>query len=208
MPEENSTATIKAITDTEEWQLDILGIPFGDAQNLDADGEYFDARTKFHEDKFGLPPLVYYHGADEKGKPAGEPVYLGRTVRRWVTEAGVWFRGVLDKGAAEAARVWEAAKQNLARASSGSLAHLVRTDTGGHIREWPVGELSVFDIGDGRQPANRYAVALPVMKAVYQQAGIDLPDMPEPEAEPEAQKAATAAKARVSLFLTELSQER
>ena len=49
-------------------------------------------------------------------------------------------------------------------------------DRDGHIREWPVTELSIFDAVGNRQPANNYAVALPAMKAVYAQAGIPLPD--------------------------------
>ncbi len=75
-----------------------------------------------------------------------------------------------------ARRVWEAAKKELARASSGSIEHLTRKDRDGHIEEWPVAELSVFDIGEGRQPANRHAVALPVLKSIYEQADLDWPD--------------------------------
>ena len=82
-------------------------------------------------------------------------------------------------------------------------------DDDGHIAEWPVGELSVFDADGPRQPANRYAVAVPVLKAVYDQAGIALPDdiatePARPEAEPEATTVAASAvaKARAQAILT------
>ena len=167
---------IKAIiSDGGEWALDVLGAPFGGPHNLDADGEYFDAATDFHDDKFGLPPVVYYHGRQGDGKPAGTPVYLGRTIKRWIDKAGVWFRVVLDKATDEARRIWEAAQQNTARASTGTLGNLARVDRGGHIREWPIAELSLLDAEGKRQPANRYAVVMLAMKAVYDAAGLELP---------------------------------
>jgi len=175
--------TVKAAGD---WEIDILGIPYGDPQHKDAQGEYFTADTAYHEDRFPLPPLVYYHGLDDSGKPSGDPEYIGTTVKRWVDKAGVWFRGVLDKTSELAKRVWEAAQQDKARASSGSIAHLTRTDPDGKITEWPVAELSVFELGGGKRPANPYAVALPAMRAVYEAAGIAMPqDIEALEATPE-----------------------
>jgi len=174
-----------------DWQLDVLGIPYGDAANRDADGEWFDAKTELHPDKWTLPPAVYYHGFGPDKKPMGDPEYIGKTVRRWVDAAGVWYRVVLDKASSLAKRVWDAAQAGVARASSGSIAHLTRVDSDGHIREWPVVELSVFDATEGREPANRYAVAIPVAKAIYDRAGLAFQ---APGAEPEAgDPAATAA---------------
>ena len=69
-----SDYTVKAVTTGDEWDLDVLGCPYGGPVNgKDAQGEYFDASTKFHEDKFGLPPAVYYHGFGGDGKPDSEP---------------------------------------------------------------------------------------------------------------------------------------
>ncbi len=166
------------------FELDVLGLPFGSADDKDAQGEWFDGGTQFHSDKWPLPPVVYYHSFNPDGTPAGAPAYIGRTVKRWVDAAGVWFRAVLDDTSDLAQRVIAAARQGAARASSGGIAHLCRVDSDGHIREWPVGELSLFDMGEGRTPANRHAVALPAMKAVYEQAGIALPDeVDEPDHE-------------------------
>ena len=62
--------TVKAVMTGDEWDLDVLGCPYGGPHGgKDAQGEYFDASTKFHEDKFGLPPAVYYHGFGGDGKP-------------------------------------------------------------------------------------------------------------------------------------------
>lgn len=160
-----------------EWILEVLGIPFGSPTNLDSDGEYFSSQTNLHDDKYPLPPAVYYHGLNPDGTPSGTPEYIGKTESFRDDVSGRWYRVVLDKTSELAKRVWQAAKDGLARASSGSVSHLARTNIDGHITEWPVAELSIFDIGDGRKPANRHAVAIPVMKAIYQEAGIDWPDI-------------------------------
>lgn len=166
---------VKAVGD---WELEVLGVPFGGPRNgKDAQGEYFSAKTQFHEDKFGLPPVVYYHGWDERSRPSGSPEYIGKAISRWVDERGVWFRVVLDKASAYAKRVWDAAKSGTARASSGSIPQLVRRAGDGWLREWPVGELSLLDATEGRQPVNSYAVAFPALKAVYHRAGLHLPDI-------------------------------
>jgi Arc/MetJ family transcription regulator len=67
------------------------------------------------------------------------------------------------------------------------VSHLVRYDKRtGEIKNWPVAEISLIDTGGKRQPANAYAVALPVIKSMYKHAGISLPDLAsEPEAEEE-----------------------
>lgn len=177
--------TVKAVFETDEWELDVLGCPYGGPNGgKDAQGEFFAQDTKFHEDKFGLPPAVYYHGYGSDGKPASDPIFIGRTLKRWRDAAGEWFRVRLDKVSAEAQRVWEAAKQGTARASSGAVSHLVRTDTDGHIRHWPVAELSIFETAPGgKQPANSYAVALIAAKALWSQAGQALPEIAEPTAD-------------------------
>ena len=182
--------TIKAIGD---WELDVLGVPFGDASNRDSDGEYFSKATQTHADKFALPPIVYYHGYDDAGKPSGQPHYIGKAISAETRQDGIWYRVILDKANEYAKRVWEAAKQGAARASSGSIAHLVRKGIDGHIAEWPVAELSVFDAIGNRQPANQYAVAVPVMKSVWNRAGLSLPDDIEPSHEGEGAKVASKA---------------
>ncbi len=173
---------IKAIQNEDgSWHLEVLGVPYGSEQDRDSDNQFFNADTNTHEGKLPTIPAVYYHGRNEKGKPSDAPEYIGTAKHLRTDEKGVWYEVVLDKLNAYASRVWEAAKQGIARASSGSAPHLVRLGNNGHIREWPVFELSVFDTGEGRQPSNRHAVAMPMMKAIYEQAGIEMVEI-QPEA--------------------------
>lgn len=159
--------TVKAITGADTWELDVLGIPYGGPHNgKDAQGEYFTQATRLHEDKYPLPPVIYYHGLNENGAPFGEPVYIGKAVSFEDKADGRWYRVILDKASEYAKRVWDAALQGLAKASSGSARHLTRRTDDGAILEWPVVELSLFDAIGGRQPANSYAVAIPRLKAL------------------------------------------
>lgn len=194
------TNVVAIKTDTGEWLLDVLGVPFGGPNGgRDSDGEYFSNKTKLHLDKFPTPPIAYYHGFDENGSPQGEPQYIGKTISTQAKNDGVWFRVVLDKANTYAQRIWEAAKQGLARASSGSIAHMVRKDRNGHITHWPVVELSLIDAVGKRQPANQYAVALPVMKAVYKAQGLILPDIESPnQDQPEAIAQSAAGMSQVA----------
>ena len=185
--------TVKAIPDGNDWVLDILAVPFGGPDDRDDQGEWFDAQTNLHEDKYPLPPIVYHHGMTDGLRGLVEtPEYIGRTIKRWIDSAGVWMRSVLDKTSRTAQRVWEAAQKNMARASSGTAPNLARVEPNGYIREWPLVEVSVFDVSEGRQPVNHHAVAIPAMKAVYQRAGIAWPvELNEPEAKAEDGPSAT-----------------
>jgi len=189
---------IRAVkNDSGEWRLKVLGNPWsGQNGGKDSDLEFFDTATKFHEDKFGLPVAVHYHGYDDSGNPSGTPEYIGMSVKRWVDSQGVWYEVILDQALDRNKELWNAALKGLLRASSGSVAHLVRKVKDsklvnglgqlikrltpgqyqdGHILEWPNVELSIFSIENGKRPANSYAVALPMTKAVYEQAGLSLP---------------------------------
>ena len=196
-----SEQTVIAIKSGDAWELDVLGVPYGGPNNgRDVDGQYFSPATKLYLDNYPTVPAVYYHGFDpDTGRPAGEPQFIGKTTGYEVKQDGVWFRVVLDKANAYAQRVWEAAKQGIAKASSGSMTHLHRVARDGHITHWPVTELSIFDAVGKRQPANQYAVALPAAKAVYAAAGLDLPSLPDDiEGEDAAQPEAAAIGAQQS----------
>src|SRR3990167_262280 len=170
-------AAVKALTGGggNAGGLGVGGVPYGSPSDRDGDGQYFDARTVLHEDKFPLPPAVYYHGIADDGKRlAPTPEYIGKTVSFEDRADGRWYRVVLNQAADKARRIWDAAKQGKAFVSSGS-NHLHRVDRNGRIVQWPVLELSLIDAYDGRAPANKHAIALPALKAIYAAAGIDLP---------------------------------
>lgn len=196
-------AYIKALGD---WELEVLGNPFGSVDDKDSDGEFFSTRTKFHSDRFTSPLVHYYHGFSPEGQPDGDPEVIGEVKSIENRADGVWYRVLLDKASEYAKRVWEAAKQGFARASSGSLVHLVRTGEDGEILNFPVAELSLFDTAGGRQPANKYAVALPVVTKSYKTAGkqlpamedIIMPDNTNPEPKPEKIDISTAVQEAVA----------
>ncbi len=168
---------IGAVKASGDWQLDVLAIPYGGPKNgKDSDGQYFSTQTQLYEDKYPSPLVVYYHGYGPDGMPQGKPEIIGEIAKRWTDSAGRWVRVKLDRLSEWAQRVWAAAAKDKARASSGSIVHLVRVAADGLITHWPFAELSLFDTTETRQPANAYAVAIPVMKAAYLLAGKDLPD--------------------------------
>ena len=189
---------IRAVkSDSGDWEIEILGVPFGSPSDRDSDGEFFTAQTKFHLDKYPLPPLLYYHSfKNENGRISysENPIFVGKTLSNEVRSDGIWWRGVLDKAVEEARIVWNAVLSNTAVASSGSIAHVARkikngmlmsgdetpikrmpNGVNGEIIVWPPAELSVFDTLGGKSPANKKAVVMQAVKAVYEQAGLSLP---------------------------------
>lgn len=177
------TGLVRAIKSDGEWALEVLGVPFGGPNaGKDSDGEYFSQKTNTYQDHYKSVPAVYYHGYDEHGKPSSEPQFIGMAQYDRTDAKGHWYKVILNKASSYAQRVWNAAKQGIARASSGSITHLVRKERDGHITHWPVAELSIFDAIGKRQPANQYAVALPVLKSVYAAAGLTWPlDIESPD---------------------------
>ncbi len=160
-----------------DWEIDVLANPYGGPNNgRDSDGEYFAPDTAFHETHIPYPPAVYYHGYGDDKRPMGMPAFIGKTIKRWVDGRGVWYRVALDRSNQFAKRVWEAAQRGVARASSGVVLASHRVDRAtGKITSWMNGEISIFETDTGKRPANGYAVAIPALKAVFDQAGLTLP---------------------------------
>lgn len=172
----SDTPRIKAYQTGEDWTLDVLSAPYGGPnRGKDSHGEYFSPQTNFYEaDGAPLPLVAYYHGYTPDGKPQGEPEIIGRAVKVWRDTQGLWHRVILDKAKALAKRVWDAAQQGTARASTGVAGFMGRTKPDGEITHWLIGELSIWDAAGNRQPANQYAVARPAVKALFQSAGFQL----------------------------------
>jgi len=193
------TVYIKAVGD---WELDVLAVPYGGPdKGRDKQGEYFNKDTNLYLDKFDKPIVSYYHGFDPQGYPQGEPEEIGEVLSMEKKSDGVWARVLLNKASEYARRVWEAAKEGLARASSGTIEHIRRVANDGLITHWPFVELALMDTEGSRQPANAYAVALPVMKAAYKQAGRKWPEIQDPKAEAEAER--QSAEAGLGLVQTQ-----
>ena len=172
-----------------DWELDVLAIPFG---SRDSDGQWFDDRTDIMHEAFTTPLVVYQHGVKQGAQALDEkPVVLGKAIPGSLEKRvdGWHIRVLLDKAVSYAKGIMEAAKQGLVAVSSGSISHLARLDIGGkliqyeknrpgRIAVWALGEISLWEKGNGNlSPANQFAVALPVMKAMYRDAGILFPEI-------------------------------
>lgn len=182
-----------AIKIAGEMELDVCYMPYsGQRGGKDADGQYFSPRTNEHAEKFPTPLVLYYHGYEERGKPAPMPIEIGKpTGKKWQDRAGRWLRVALEKGNQKAETVWASAQKGNARASSDSVAHLVRVADDGEILNWPFVGISVFETETGKRPANSYAFALPAAKAL----GINIP--PDEDDNEELKQVAAAIAATV-----------
>jgi hypothetical protein len=134
-------------------------------------------------------PALYYHGMAPNGERVNKPEVIGISEYTHTDPQGHWFRIVLDQSKKLAKRIWNAARRGLTYASSGAIAHLFRGNDKGEIKVWPIGEISIIDVGHGRAPANWDAVALP-MKAVFNDAGLEMPESFEEGDEPESNEVA------------------
>lgn len=174
--------TVKA--GAEDWTLDVLGVPFGGPFNgKDHDKQFFDLASNTYRQFYKTIPAVYGHGAQPNGQRSTKPSVIGTATYDHTDAQGHWYKVILDKASELAKRIWEAAKLGKARASSGSLAHMVRYSKNGHIDEWPVAEMTLVDEGTSNmRAANPYAIATPAMKASYDQAGLELPNEQQAEA--------------------------
>jgi HK97 family phage major capsid protein len=162
---------IKAVGD---WELDVLGVPFGGPNNgKDRSGEYFSPKTQTQHDLYPEIPVYYYHTFDAHGRPQGEPVIIGKASYNKEDAQGHWYKVILDKTKELAQRIWGAAQKGIAKASSGTIIHALRKEKDGEITFWPVVEMSLMDGTPGiLKESNAYAVALPAAKAHFETAGI------------------------------------
>lgn len=172
-----STKTVYAIKSTGAWTIRVLAAPFGSPTQKDTHRQYFDADTDFADDVWPLPPFLYYHGYDRPGKESPKPIYIGKATRTWTNDQGRWYEGDLDQSVPESRKVWDAALKKQAVGSPGTVEHLIRIGPNGHLDHWPIAEVSLFDQLDGKRPANPRAIAVPVIKSLYQVAGLALPDI-------------------------------
>lgn len=190
-----SMVAVKAVGD---WEIEIKAVPYG----TDEEQQTFDFNTDYMEDTFSSPAILYHHGIKPGTKAQGvrglvtgeslesKPMVIGKSIGVEKRADGVYIRAILDKTVEYARRVWDAAKRGLAVASSDSIMHLARLDIGGgksimyekdrpgRISVWPLAGVSLWDSGNGNfNPASRNAYALPAMKAIYREAGLDFPEI-------------------------------
>lgn len=196
--------SIKAVG---EWELDVRVLPF----TKDSDGQWADDQTDIMEKAFSTPLVIYQHGVKKGAKQLEEkPLIVGDSVSGTLVKKsdGWWVRVVLNKALKIAKDLMEAAWAGKLAVSSDSISHLARLEVGGkfiqyeknrpgRIAVWPLAGFSLWELGNGNfKPANYSAIALPAMKAIYRDAGIQFPDVSNDThgGEPYADEAARRAR--------------
>jgi hypothetical protein len=182
-------ASIKALSDrTLELRV---------AWGWDGHKEQFHPElTDFDTENFPTPPVAYYHGYGQDGKPAQKPIYIGKTVKRENRADGHYLTAKLN-GKPEADRVWAAALKGQAVVSPGTAGHLRRKTPDGTLTYWPIVEISAWDYADSRKQAHPHSIAFPILKALYQEANVSLPAIIDPAREaPEATGEVASVQAR------------
>lgn len=156
-----------AVKAAGEWELDVLGLPFG----ADRQGQVFDRSTDIGLSEGDEVPALYYHGFAERA--AKSVKRLGTAIYKGMTDAGHMFRVKLDSAHEKARDVYEAAKAGTARASSDSSAHLVRphgiVGKPGKVSAWPIFALSLMDAETADAAINPRAVAMAAAKALFEE---------------------------------------
>ena len=155
---------VRAMRGTDDQMvLDVLAAPFGNPSHTDRLGQYLSARTDFMIEVGDKRPTLYLHGYSPKRRAMEKPPVLGIAEVIRIDEQGLWMRTDLDDSDLSK-RTWEAAKLGQARASTGSISHLVRPadNKPGEVTCWPIAELSVFDGGEQRIPVSDDAIVIPL----------------------------------------------
>ncbi len=128
---------------------------FGNSEQPDTDGEYFDAKTDFGE---ASRSVVYYnHGFDPKLglKTLGAAAELG------IDDIGVWFRHQLDLRERWQKAVYKLGEAGMLGLSSGTAPHLVvreRVGKATRIARWHLG----LDASYTPTPADLRNVVMPL----------------------------------------------
>lgn len=201
-----SRMDMQAVKAVGDWELDILAVPF----TKDSDGQWFDENTDIMNGDFQSPLGFYQHGIKQGAKAIQDKIIvIGKTIEGTLRKmADGWhLRMKLDQSRPEAANVMQAAKDGRVAVSSDSIAHLARLEVGGRsqmydknkpgrIAVWPLAGVSLWELGNGNlSPANRTAYAVPAIKAIYRDAGLQFPNINITDGVlPEADEAAKRAR--------------
>ena len=154
---------------TAKWR--VLALPFGGPLKggKDTDGEFFSARTDPKPHWFPERPVLFHHGKAELGDDD-----IGIEDELTKGPDGWWGRLWLDRQHQYFERLEAMIRAGKVYGSSGSIAHLVKTDhKTGEILVWPHAEQTLTFT-----PANIFS-RIEASKAVddFTTAGIEVPDI-------------------------------
>jgi hypothetical protein len=160
--------------------LSVLAVPFigpfagGDGRGVDGDGEFFTETTDLCLDWFpSQRPLLYHHGLLDGEGPGIVPV--GRVDVSSIKKGpeGWWVQAELDRQGDYFKHILKLLEEDALYASTGAMAHLVRTRKSGEITQWPWVELSLTPT-----PANFFATVQPAeAKSHYKAANLPEPSL-------------------------------
>jgi hypothetical protein len=151
---------VRFVEEGDDWFVEGLILPFGGPLNgQDLTGTHFTKSTDFclgwHPD--GGRPGLYAHGFD----PSLGLSVVGREVKHWKDDKGIWLRAQIDKAHEYAGEIKQLVDDGLVSLSSGAIDHLVRVSSkSGEITTWPWVEWSIVP-----NPAHPGAVLYPVKSA-------------------------------------------
>ncbi len=172
---------VRAVLDGKKRILEVLAAPFGSPSNLDRYDQYFTARTDFMIEVGDRRPTLYLHGFSPRKRLMKNTPTLGVATVSRIDEQGLWMQTELDNSEL-ATRTWKSALLGNAKASTGSIPHLVRPPAlrsgkwpPGPVLCWPLVELSIYDGETGVPPASEDAIVLP-LRALFEEHSITLPD--------------------------------
>ena len=155
--------------------LEVLGVPFGGhIGGKDEDGEFFSPNTEIGMQVGDRRPVFYNHGLTPRGTRMLDPKPITQAKYIRQDKKGHWFEIDMPEDENLAKRILQAAKDGLAKASSGAINYLVRKKKGGEITSWPIGELTLIDQAMNRQPSNQLASVH--LKTAFDNAGIEFPE--------------------------------
>ncbi len=195
------SGAIRAVLEGEKRILEVLAAPFGSMDNLDRLDQFLSARTDFMIDIGDKRPTLYMHGYSPRSRKMERPTKMGVAIVTKVDNKGLWMRTELDDSEL-ATRTWEAALKGEARASTGSINYLERSNEfTGEVTVWPIAELSVFDGGDNRIPVSDDAVVLP-LRAYFDECNIQFPETFEAGEDKDKKRTTTRQQIRTQESLT------
>lgn len=149
------SAAVKFIEEDGEWFIEGLIMPVGGPlRGNDLTGSHFPSSKDWDycADWFpnGGRPGLYRHGFDDQLKLS----VVGREVKSWKDDKGVWLRAQIDKAHEYAAEIKQLLDDGLLSLSSGAVDHLVKIAAkSGEIQVWPWVEWSLVP-----NPANPEAL--------------------------------------------------
>lgn len=176
-----------------EGRLGMYAVVWGDGKATDLSQEYFTKETEELESIFksiGKLPLLFHHAMD--GEMKTNVVGVVDTLKR--DDIGLWAEAIVDRSNRYNATIYEMAKRGLLGPSSGTLPGARRAD-GGEIKRWPIVEISLTpEPCEWRMRTQRPPQEL---KALYIEAGLELPESAEQGDE---ESRSTAIKAELELL--------